>query len=80
MSSSASSSRVDSALGPSMPVAAVFVLQLGWFTVVVATLVRLVVWPWSARLPPHRRAALFVAPALFYLFKLTQSEEWSEHA
>ncbi len=47
-----------------MPVTAVFAIQLVWFALVAALVMRLVVWPWSARFPPHQRAALFVAPQM----------------
>lgn len=47
-----------------MPVAAVFVAQLVWFTIAFAVIARLVVWPWSARLAPHHRAALWIAPQM----------------
>ncbi|MFO0631218.1 MAG: hypothetical protein U0168_00045 [Nannocystaceae bacterium] len=47
-----------------LPTPAVFVLQLAWFTVVFAVLARRVVWPWSARLSPHHRAALWIAPQM----------------
>lgn len=47
-----------------VPTAAVFVAQLVWFTVVFAVVVRKVLWPWSERLGPSRRAALWVAPQM----------------
>lgn len=46
------------------PPALVFVVQIAWFTLVFAVLVRMVVWPWSARLDPSRRAALWIAPQM----------------
>jgi hypothetical protein len=46
------------------PPAAVFVAQIAWFSIVFAVIARLVVWPWSARLDPSRRAALWIAPQM----------------
>jgi hypothetical protein len=48
----------------------VFVLQLLWFLLVWAVLVRFVVWPWSERLGPDGRLALFVAPEMFRVLGL----------
>jgi hypothetical protein len=42
-----------------------FLLQLGWFLLVWATVARLVVWPWSLRLPPAARLSVWVAPQMF---------------
>src|SRR5688572_14550157 len=47
-----------------MPAAAVFLVQIVWFTIAFATIARLVVWPWTARLEPHRRAAFWIAPQM----------------
>ena len=46
------------------PPALVFVTQVAWFTLVFAVLARMVVWPWSARHDPSRRAALWIAPQM----------------
>ena len=42
-----------------------FVAQLLWFLLAWSALVRLVVWPWSRRLAPDARLALWVAPQMF---------------
>jgi hypothetical protein len=42
-----------------------FVLQLSWFVLVWSVIARLVVWPWSLRLAPDERLALWVAPQMF---------------
>src|SRR5687767_8448816 len=47
-----------------MPVTAVFVLQLAWFTVVFSVVARYVVWPWSVRLPPLSAASVWIAPQM----------------
>lgn len=42
----------------------VFAAQLLWFTLVFGVVVRLVVWPWTARLEPRHRAAFWIAPQM----------------
>ena len=44
--------------------AAVFVLQVTWFTVAFATVAILVVWPWTGGFAPERRAAFWIAPQM----------------
>jgi hypothetical protein len=47
-----------------------FAAQLGWFLLAWSILVRLTVWPWSRRLPPDARLALWVAPQMFRVLGL----------
>jgi hypothetical protein len=42
-----------------------FLLQLGWFLLVWATIARLVVWPWTQGLSPAARLSVWVAPQMF---------------
>jgi len=42
----------------------VFVVQVVWFTLSFAVVARMVIWPYSARLHPSRRAALWIAPQM----------------
>jgi hypothetical protein len=44
--------------------AVVFALQIAWFTLAFAVVVRLAIWPWTARFSPHHRAAWWVAPQM----------------
>jgi hypothetical protein len=49
---------------------AVFVLQFLWFLFAWSLLVRLVLWPGSARLSPDARLAAWVAPEMFRVLGL----------
>ncbi len=47
-----------------LPTPVVFILQVGWFSLAFGVVVRMVLWPWSASLAPHHRAALWIAPQM----------------
>jgi hypothetical protein len=48
----------------------VFAAQLAWFVLAWSAVVRLVLWPWSRRLAPDARLALWVAPQMFRVLGL----------
>jgi hypothetical protein len=48
-----------------MPVLPFFVGQLLWFVLAWSLIAYFVIWPWSAKLPPDARLAMFVAPEMF---------------
>ena len=62
--------RAPRAEGAFMSTQVVFVLQLLWFTIAWTTIARLVVWPWSQRLPAHQFVALWIAPQMFRVLGL----------
>lgn len=43
----------------------IFVLQLLWFVLAWSALAYFVLWPWSRRLPPDARLAVWIAPQMF---------------
>ena len=49
---------------------AAFALQLGWFLLAWSLIAVYVIWPWSSRLPPDRRLALWIAPEMFRVLGL----------
>jgi hypothetical protein len=48
----------------------IFVIQLWWFVLVWSAIVRFVVWPWSRRLSPNKRLALWISPEMFRVLGL----------
>jgi hypothetical protein len=48
----------------------VFVAQLLWFLLAWSAIAYFVVWPWSSRLAPEQRLALWIAPQMFRVLGL----------
>jgi hypothetical protein len=53
-----------------VPPLALFALQLAWFLLAWSLIAVCAVWPWSSRLAPDRRLALWIAPEMFRVLGL----------